>query len=371
MSDQNVPIVKHISKIVSNNYPRVNKQHLIETSIQKSFTESYYPINNYESDNFLEFRIPASVGFFSDLSQIYLHFNLKALVQKKQSESTWTAPSTTTSGDWFDICNASGYTLFKHLSISLNGVQVINDPLNAYTSYFKLLTTFPLEDITKIGHLYHLEDYKSIKRVLNDSSYFTDLDDSDPIAIRLHKLRTYGVNIRVPLIADICQTSMFMLDGIQISIKLTLHNNEFIFFTAQDQPVITEADPKKYSYKLSKIKLDIQKYTPTENSYNALTKSLLPTNNITPTIDYLYTSKRIRQYHLSSNISEFLIDLPFNNSVPERIFLTFLKYDAFNTKDFKTNGLYLSHLDINNIFITLNGSTLFNVQSDFKNRNVS
>ena len=122
MTEQNVPIVKHISKIVSNNYPRVNKHHLIETSIQKSFIESYYPINNYQADNFFEFRLPASVGVFADLSQIYLQFNLNILVQTKQADHVWTSPSRADTGDWFDICNATGYTIFKHLSISLNGV---------------------------------------------------------------------------------------------------------------------------------------------------------------------------------------------------------------------------------------------------------
>ena len=371
MSDQNIPIVKNISKIISNNYPRVNKQHLIESSIHKNFIDSYYPINNYESDNFLQFRIPASVGIYSDLSQIYLQFTLKILVQKKQAENTWTEPTNTTSGDWFDICNASGYSLFKHLSISLNGTQVTNDTLHSYTSYIKLLTTFPLEDISKIANLYHLEHYKSIQQTLSDDSYFTDLDETNPIAIRLTKLRTYGVNIRIPLIADICQTSMYMLDGVQISIKLSLHSNNFVFLTTQEQPLIAGGDPKKYSYKLSNIKLDIQKFKPTENSYNALMKSLLPTNNNIPTINYLYTSKLIRQYHLSNNISEFLIDLPFNNTIPERIFLAFLNYDTFNTNDFKTNGLYLTHLNISNIFITINGSTLYNIQTDFTNHNVS
>ena len=164
---------------------------------------------------------------------------------------------------------------------------------------------------------------------------------------------------------------MYMLDGVQLSIKLLLHSNSFIFFTAQEQPNVLEANPKKYSYKLSNIKLDIHKYKPTENSYNALMKSLLPANNVIPMINYLYTSKLVRTYHMSNNISDFSIEMPFNSTVPERIFLTFLDYDVFNTKDFKTNALYLSHLNLSNIFITLNGSTLFNISADFSNHDVS
>ena len=371
MTDHNIPIIQNVSKIISNNYPRINQQHLIESSIHKSFFETYHPINNYESDNFIEFRCPPSIGLYSDLSQIYLQFKLKILIERKQAEGVWTGYTDAKAGDWFDLVNLTGYSLFKHLSITLNGTECVNDALHAYTSYIKLLTTFPFEDISKIGHLYHLEHYKTIKETLTDDSYFTGLGETDPIAIRLKKLRTFGVNIRIPLIADICRTTMFMLDGIQLSIKLSLHDNAFVFFTNQEQINITGANPKKYSYKLSNIKLDIQKLKPTENSYNALMKSLLPTNNTTPVINYLYTSKLIRTYHMSDSISEFSIETPFNASIPERIYLTFLKYDSFNTEDFKTNSLYLSHLNLSNIFITLNGSTLYNISADFINRNVS
>ena len=371
MSDQNIPIIQNVSKIISTNYPRTNQQHIIESSIDKSFFETYHPINNYESDNFLEFRCPPSVGLYTDLSQIYLEFKLKILVERKQAVNIWTNHEKAKAGDWFDIVNLAGYSIFKHLSVSFNGTQIVNDPLHAYTSYIKLLTSFPFEDIGKAGRLYHLEHYKSIKEVLNDDAHFTGLDVSDPIAIRLQKLRTHGINIRIPLIADICQTSMYLLDHIQLSIKLTLHPNAFVFFTAQEEADIAQPTPKKYSYKLSNIKLDIQKLKPSDNSYNALMKSLLPANNITPFVNYLYTSKLIRTYHMSNNISEFSIETPFSSTIPERIYLTFLKYESFNTKDFKTNGLYLSHLNLSNIFITLNGTTLYNISADFVNHNVS
>ena len=99
-------------------------------------------------------------------------------------------------------------------------------------------------------------------------------------------------------------------------------------------------------------------------------KSLMPMNDKIPTIDYLFTSKLLKQYHLPNNINEYIIDMPYNQTIPEKIVFCFLKYDAFNTSNMKENGLYLSHLNLKRIYITLNGSTLYNIECDFEKRNI-
>ena len=69
--------------------------------------------------------------------------------------------------------------------------------------------------------------------------------------------------------------------------------------------------------------------------------------------------------------SDFNIDLPFSSSIPEKLWITFQKYNHFNNKDFKENLLYLDHLGLSQIHISINGSTIYNIVSDFENKNVS
>ena len=45
MSDMKIPIIQNTSKIVSDFFPRPNKQHLIESSIEKNYLDKFYPIN--------------------------------------------------------------------------------------------------------------------------------------------------------------------------------------------------------------------------------------------------------------------------------------------------------------------------------------
>ena len=371
MSAQTASIVKNssISKVISSQFPRLNKEIFLETAIEKTYVDTFLPVNNYDNDNFLEFRIPASVGIFTDLSQLILQFHLLPKKREKEGE-TWSQMKDTVSGDHFDLVNASSSTIYKHLSITMNGVQVVNDPMYTYSSYIKLLSTFPQQELSKIGHLYHIEHYKNIYSTLTDDTYFQNLKPTDPVAERLLNLRENGAFCRGPLLPDIAETDMYLLDGIDMSIKLDLQEMPFIINTAQQQENLSNPSPKKYYIKLTNVKLDITRVVPKENAYTGLMKSLIPTNNKLPSIDYLFTSKLVKQYHLQNTINEFIIDLPYNQTIPEKIFFCFIKYDAFNTSNMSENGLYLSHLNLKRIYITLNGSTLYNIECDFEKRNV-
>ena len=370
MANQQSPVNKNLSKIVSSYYPRLSKQHFIETSIEKTYIDTYLPINNYENDNFIEFRIPATTAIFTDLSQMLLNFQIQ--IRKKIKEgSTWSAMKDLVSGDHIDIINGSSFSIFKHLSIRMNNVQIVNDVSYSYASYLKLLTKFSTDDLSKIGKLYHLELYEDIINNLSDDTYFQGLTPSNPIYKRLTNLRNHGVFCRTPLLADICETDMFLLDGIDINIKLDLHPDAFILNTAQQKPDLNATTPKKYFLKLNDVKLDVTRVKPTENSYTALMKSLMPNNNNTPYINYLYTSKLLKQYHLTSGINEYIVETPYHQSLPEKLYFCFLKYDSFNTTSYDQNGLFLEHLNLKKVFITINGSTVYNVDCNFSNHDVS
>ena len=55
---------------------------------------------------------------------------------------------------------------------------------------------------------------------------------------------------------------------------------------------------KKYICNVSNVSLHVKKIKPSENSSNAFLKTLTPTNNVTPFLNYIFTSKLTRQFHL-------------------------------------------------------------------------
>ena len=65
------------------------------------------------------------------------------------------------------------------------------------------------------------------------------------------------------------------------------------------------------------------------------------------------------------------MDLPYSNTIPERLFITFQNYDNFNTRQWTENLLYLDHLNLSKVYITINGTTIYNIKCDFESGDVA
>ena len=362
-------LIENVNKTVTSFFPRINRPHFVESSIERKYKDNYFPVNNWEQDGFIEFRVPKTNGVFIDLTKIFLQFHAETS-KITGSAGQWSTKQATESGDHFDTVDALSYTLFKHLTIDFNGIQVVNESNYSLRSYIDLITEFPAEEVDKLGQLFHLIKDQEILEKLNDDTPFSGLSGGS-LYERIIRMRNKGLYLRSPLIIDVCRITPYLIDKIDIIIRFTLHDDSFIFFTNQQQSNVGVSNAKKYSLHLSDISLEVMKIKPTENSYIAFEKSLMPLGNSIPTLDYIYMSNATKQYLIPAGSAHFSIDMPFNEKIPEKIFFCFQKYNTFLTRDFKINGLYLSHLDISNIYITINRSTIFNVNCDFGKENVS
>ena len=178
--------------------------------------------------------------------------------------------------------------------------------------------------------------------------------------------------MRCPLLLDVMKINQYLLDGIDILIRCTLQDFNFVFITNQQHTSsLPGSGAKRYTFKISDVSLDLNKIKVSNNSYLALEKTLSPSQTNIPLIKYLFISQQTKTFHIPSGQTQYIIDLPFSNKIPFKIFLAFQRFDFFNTKNFKINGLFLDHLNLKNILITINGVTLFNIDSNFSNSNVS
>ena len=65
-----------------------------------------------------------------------------------------------------------------------------------------------------------------------------------------------------------------------------------------------------------------------------------------------------------------MIDQPFTNAIPERMSVVLIDMGSMSgQKD--TNPLYFHHCHLSNIHITINGSSLYNINTDFDRSNYS
>ena len=53
------------------------------------------------------------------------------------------------------------------------------------------------------------------------------------------------------------------------------------------------------------------------------------------------------------------------------MFIVFQNYDNFNTRQWEENLLFLDNLKLSKVYITINGTTIYNISCDFDTGNVS
>ena len=138
--------LKNVTKTVSNSFPRVNKPHFLETSIESTYVDTFFPINSWELDKFIEFRIPKSAQNFIDLSNIHIQFQLQIAKKTCDSNGVWSSNTKTGSGDHFDLINVTLYSIFKGLSIEINNVQLVNINNYSLNTSLRIITQFSTDE---------------------------------------------------------------------------------------------------------------------------------------------------------------------------------------------------------------------------------
>ena len=132
-----------------------------------------------------------------------------------------------------------------------------------------------------------------------------------------------------PLMFDFAAAQTYLLDGIDIKIRLDL---------ASPSLVINTPDTEGYVYSLQSIKLWATKIIPYPEALVSLNKSL--TNG--STLDYIFPRPLIKSFAFPKGHSTLSVDNVFNGIVPEMMYLLFI--DQENAKGAYSKTLPTLHM---------------------------
>ena len=111
----NVPTSSYIAGITES-YPNVNRQRVVESSINSKETIDFLPVNmglnEQLADKYLEYRINSVAGTFLDLSSIFMEVHIKL----SDTGTGAVLGDAVTVG----LVNGLSNTLFKSVSVFLN-----------------------------------------------------------------------------------------------------------------------------------------------------------------------------------------------------------------------------------------------------------
>ena len=256
----NIPISSYTAGI-SESFPNINRQRIVESSINSKERFDSMPVNvgvnQVLSDRYLEFRINGVVGSFIDLSSLLIELMVK--------------PVTNTYNNLADdvnvaVVNGLANTLFKSVTVFINEKMVESNPIYNYSSYIKQLKSINsniLTTIAKCGSFYDDMNNTGVTKTYN-AALFAD-GETTLEKKRLDSIKRDGIDICFPLLLDIASIDMYLLDGVDIRIRLEMANNNWI---------IKSDTQHNIHMRVGKAKLWLDRVTPHYNALLALNKGL-------------------------------------------------------------------------------------------------
>lgn len=347
-SGNNIPVSTYVAGI-SESYPNVNRQRVVETSINSKEKVDFLPVNmgvnNSLLDKYIEFRINGIPGSFIDLASLLLELVVKPVNVKDGSD---------VGGDVnIALVNGLSNTLFKSVSVFINEKMVESNPLYNYTAYMKFLKSMNANNINtigKCGFFYDDENSAGVTKTYAADTFTTATNIEHKL---MSSIKSDGVATCFPLLLDIASLDMYLLDNVDVRIRLETASNAWL--------IKSNSNPSGITLNINKAKLWVDRVTPHYNALTALNHSL----TMKP-LEYIFQKQLHKTYVVGTGESSIMIDQPFAMCIPEKLNMVILDMASFSGLSTQ-NGLYFNHCNLTNIHITVNGATAYNISPAFPN----
>ena len=320
----------------------------MESSIAARTKLDILPVNlegNNEgiTDTYIEFRVAGVPGQFLDLSTLALELRVGV------SKTDGTELSDT---DHVVFANGLSNTMFKSCTCYLNEQMVESNALFNYHSFIKMITSVSQDKLDSVGMTsFYYRDYEGAKGIVDTytEDYFTGGNKTEKEMIG--NCENHGLSMTAPLLLDISSLDAYLLDSVDVRIRLELANKSWILNTHQAGD--------GFRFKLNAAKLWVDRVTPHSTALESLNQSLAM-----KTMQYTYNRTLYKTYVLGANQTSLVAELPFAQIIPQNLMMAIVDMNSMQGT-FNKNGLYFTHADLSHVHITINGSTVYNIPSAF------
>ena len=330
-----VPFSKYTAGITES-FPVNSRNRMIESSISSTHEVKYNPVNmsstNGINDRYLEYRINGTSGTLINMNSL----KLKLSIQFSRIDNTNAAPT------HIDLVNNFVNTIFKQITISFNGKTVESKMHYGVLSYIKTLKETDEQTIKVCGGAGSLRDDSA---ELIDEYTAASFAAGTPGRTRSEALFN-GVTTMWSLTPDISTIDMYLIDNVDVNIRLELYDNKMI--------VNSHEAIDNLNLTIRSAELHVDKLVPFPNAMLALYESL----KLNP-IEYMFTKSTAKSYVIGSGENTKSIDNPFGNCVPNKLTMVLTGMETFTGRHNK-NPLFFGSYNLSNVNITVNSVTKYN-----------
>lgn len=329
VTGQNLAALRY-ENAICDQFPIPNRKYKVDSSITDRMNRDYLTVNaaNSSNETYLEFVISPSNREFINLENILLELKFKIVTSSGEKIKET---------DNITLIDGVGHSIISRCNVYLNGVPVENSTEKGLIEYVNTLLT---SNVDEIKHLGALNFYKPLDLMIPDSvqdSFFDENDEGD-FQDRCKDV----VQTVAPLRLDIANSNCFLMDNVEIRIRLDLQPANYIILTDAAQ---------QFKYEVLLSKLHVEKVIPSTEAVIGLNTSLITTNS---KIEYIFERPVMKNYILSAGQNSFIQDNIFSGYVPSRMIIFFGSQNAMKGI-YKRNPLYFYHRYANSIRIDING----------------
>lgn len=299
-----------------------------QRSVEQGYVQEYRPISSLESlDAPIEFNIPATSNEYIDLSHTRLRVRIKITNDKNEVLKTEckVAP-----------VNNFIHSLFSNVQIELNNKAITSQTGNyAYRALIENLLNYGAD--AKESHLTTSLFYKDTSG--NMGAVETNLG--------YVKRRQYAQNgefdMESVIHSDIFNSNKYMLNGVQMLIKLFKSKAQFALMTAA-------GDEAKYVIHVTDAVLLVRKLKMSDALLIAHATTMLKHSAFYP-----ITRVETKNITIGKDIQNFVLDNVVLGQIPQRVLIGFVDAASYNG-DFHGNPFDFQHFNHNFLTIATDSS---------------
>ena len=153
-----------------------------------------------------------------------------------------------------------------------------------------------------------------------------------------------------PLLLDLSSIDMYLLDGVDVRIRLEMANQDWIVKSSKQNPGI--------GLNITKAKLWIDRVTPHHNAMD------------TKPLKHVFDKTLFKTFVIGTGENSIMIDQPFGNCIPEKLTMVMVDMKSM-AGDPTLNPLHFKHCNLSNVLLTINGSSIYNITTYFDSGNYS
>ena len=299
-----------------------------DIAYQKIQHVDYRPTSLLSSGGPLTFTIPPTGSQYVNLKKTYLQLKVKLINADG---------SNVENGKLVAPINLVLHSLFSQVDVQLQQQLVSTGQNYGYKAYMETLLEYGSNaKNTQLGAQGFFKD----KNQSFDADIVLNVQNilhSGMVDRYVYFMQSKPVELIGPLMADICQQNRFLLNGIEIQIKLWPSKDIFRLFTKEENP--------GYKLEIMDATLKVCKVTPTPALLIGHGNALKESNALYP-----HQKTQLKTFNISKGLYNFMLDDLFQGQVPSRVVVAMVTSKAFNG-DYKLNPYNMQHFDISTLGI--------------------